>query len=120
MNKDNRYQTELELMEAFTHQKSDAEIGMPDIEAELARVHAMAAKPRPAWGRFAAAVACVCAVAAIGIGEYYGEGDLCVAYVGGERITDETAVMKIMTADIREMNSANDIVEHQLSNIFNE
>ena len=48
-----------DIMEAFTSMKSDQEIGMPDIDQELARVKAQhqARRPKTGWRKVAASVA---------------------------------------------------------------
>lgn len=46
--------------------------------------------------------------------------DICIAYVGGERITDDEEVMNLMRESLSEMatNSETDIVGEQLSDIL--
>lgn len=115
-----KHTTEQELMEAFAREALE----MPDIEAELARVRA---KARPSRWRWTAAACVVLLVgfAAISLSRS-GNGDsaqgenMCIAYVGGECITDEAAVMRLMASDMHEMNTADDIVAAQLNDIFNE
>lgn len=131
-------------MEAYVLEKTDAEIGMPDIEAELQRMHAMAGRgvrgvngtsrgvkgasrgARGARGSVARRVASVAAsillVAGVGIAGYSylsADRDICVAYVGGERITDEEQVMALLAKDMAHLSSGDEIIEDQLNDIFN-
>lgn len=121
-----KHTTEQELMEAFAHEALE----MPDIEKELKRVKSQTPSqqlryniPSPFRGRWRGAVACILLIvglATIGLSRS-GEGEeLCIAYVGGERITDEAAVMRLMASDMHEMDTADDIVAAQLNDIFNE
>lgn len=125
---------EQQLMEAYVLEKTDAEIGMPDIEAELRRVHAMADRgvgrgrgvSSSARGRVVRRVASVAAsillVAGVGIAAYsylQEDRDVCVAYVGGERITDEAQVMALLAKDMAHLSSGDEIIEDQLNDIFN-
>lgn len=131
MAEDNRYIIEQELMEAYTHGKSYAEIGMPDIEAELLRVRDMAARNgRRRMIRKIASVA-ACAVVAVGIGvasfnyflntsSQWSDKDICVAYIGGHRITDESQVMEMLHDDICNMDTDNELLEVQLDEFFND
>jgi len=62
------YDEEMMVKEAITTQKSDKEIGMPDIESELKRVKAMAKRPQPmisGWRRIAAVCALVLSISGI-------------------------------------------------------
>lgn len=129
-------------MEAYVLEKTDAEIGMPDIEAELRRVHAIAARGRgrgvsrgvsrgvrgvsDARGRVVRRVASVAAsillVAGVGLAGYSylsADRDVCVAYVGGERITNEEQVMALLAKDMAHISSGDEIIEDQLNDIFN-
>ncbi len=114
-------------MEAFVLEKTDAEIGMPDIDAELRRVHSLVeAKSRSRSKsrlRIASIAACVAVLLGIGFATYQittENKNLCIAYVGGNRITNEAKVMQLMAEDMSHMNSENDILEDQLSTMFNE
>lgn len=121
------YNIEQQLMEAFVYEKTDAEIQMPDIEAELRRVHVMADRGKGASrGRVVRRVASVAAsillVAGVGIAGYSylsADRDVCVAYVGGERITDEAQVMALLAKDMAHLSSGDEIIEDQLNDIFN-
>lgn len=129
MKKDDKYIMEQELMEAFTYAKDDADIGMPDIEAELMSVHQKASKnvrQKSGYGQIVSIAASV--VLAFGLGwsiySYVADAndnqDYCVAYVAGKRIADERQVMNLMTADIMNMNDGSDIIDCQLNDFFNE
>lgn len=129
MKKENKYSMEQELMEAFTYAKTDADIGMPDIEAELMSVHQKAAKnvrQKSGYRQIVSIAASV--VLALGLGwsiyTYVADAndgnDYCVAYVAGKRIADERQVMNLMTADIMKMNDGGDIIDCQLNDFFNE
>lgn len=114
-------------MEAFTLEKTDAEIGMPDIDAELRRVRSIAESKVKARSksrlRIASIAACVAVLLGIGFATYQNataNKDICIAYVGGDRIMDEAEVMRLMADDMSQMNSESDIVEDQLSTMFNE
>ena len=123
MKKYNEYDIEQELMEAFTLEQTDAEIGMPDIEEELRRAHSLAESRSKPWKQIVSIAACVIVMLGIGLAGYQNmatDKDLCVAYVGGNRITDEAKVMQMMSEDISHMNGGNEIIEEQLSTIFNE
>lgn len=133
MAKDNKYQMEQELMEAFTYAEN-AEIGMPDVESELLLVRKRASestRSSSVFVRIASVAASVVVVFSLGwsIYSYIGHVDssrdrnsmnFCVAYVAGERITDEQQVLDMMTEDIRNMNDEGDIIDSQLNVFFNE
>lgn len=124
---------EQQLMEAYVHEKTDAEIGMPDIEAELRRIHALADRGRgmsatssSTRGSVLRSVASVAAsillVVGVGVAGYSylsADRDICVAYVGGERITDEEQVMALLAKDMAHLSSGDEIIEDQLNDIFN-
>lgn len=127
MKKYNEYNIEQQLMEAFTHEMTDAEIGMPDIDAELRRVHSLAESKSKSRSksilRIASIAACVAVLLGIGFAKYQNataNKDICIAYVGGNRITDETKVMQLMAEDMSHLNGESDILEDQLSVMFNE
>lgn len=127
MKKYNEYDIEQQLMEAFVFEKTDAEIGMPDIDAELRRVHSLAESKIHAKSksrlRIASIAACVAVLLGVGFATYQNQTtskELCIAYVGGNRITDEAEVMRLMADDMSQLNSESDIVEDQLSTMFNE
>lgn len=120
------YDIEQQLMEAFVYEKTDAEIQIPDIEAELQRMHVMADRGSGARGRVVRRVASVAAsillVAGVGIAGYSylsADRDICVAYVGGECITDEAQVMALLAKDMAHLSSGDEIIEDQLNDIFN-
>lgn len=138
------YDIEQQLMEAYVLEKTDAEIGMPDIEAELQRMHVMADRgvsrgsgvSRGARGvngasrgtrdrvvrRVASVAASILLVAGVGIAGYTylsADRDICVAYVGGERITDEEQVMALLAKDMAHLSSGDEIIEDQLNDVFN-
>ena len=133
MTKDNKYQMEQELMEAFTYAEN-AEIGMPDIESELLLVRKKASestRKSPVFVRIASVAASVVVVFTLGwsINSYLGHVDnsrdrnstnFCVAYVAGKRITNEQQVLAMMTETIMDMNSESDIIDNQLNDFFNE
>lgn len=133
MTKDNIYQIEQELMEAFTYAES-ADIGMPDIESELLSVRKKASESKrklPVYQRIASVAASVVVVFTLGwsINSYIGHVDnsrdrnstnFCVAYVAGERITNEQEVLDMMAENILNMNSESDIIDDQLNDFFNE
>ena len=85
-----------------------------------------AQRRRPRWKT--ASVAAVVVGLAIGAGFLWHElrpsasaqPDQCIAYVGGERITDNEKVMSLMRESLSEMatNSETDIVGEQLSDIL--
>lgn len=133
MKKSKEYNIEQQLMEAFTHEMTDAEIGMPDIDAELRRVHSLAESKNHAKSkskhlqftnlRFTIYAACVAVLLGIGFAKYQNataNKDICIAYVGGNRIADEEKVMQLMAEDMSHMNSESDILEDQLTTMFNE
>lgn len=127
MKKYNEYNIEQQLMEAFTHEMTDAEIGMPDIDAELRRVRSIAESKVKARSksrlRIASIAACVAVLLGVGFATYQNataNKDICIAYVGGNRITDETKVMQLMAEDMSNLNGESDILEDQLTTMFNE
>lgn len=124
MANENNINMEQDLMEAYTHAKSYAEIGMPDVEAELLRVRDIAHQRRQRLRskRIASVAACVVAVFVIGMvyANYLQDRDICVAYVGGKHIADESQVMEMMHKDISNIQSNDEIIEHQLNDFFNE
>ena len=73
-------------------------------------------------------MAAVCVGLAVGAGFLWhdlrpsasAQPDQCIAYVGGERITDQTEVLNLMRESLSEMatNSETDIVGEQLSDIL--
>lgn len=133
MAKENKYQMEQELMEAFTYAE-DAEIGMPDVESELLLVRKRASESMgrsSVFVRIASFAASVVVAFTLGwsINSYISHVDnsrdrnsvnFCVAYVAGERITNEQQVLDMMTEDIMNMNAESDIVDSQLNDFFNE
>lgn len=133
MAKDNKYQIEQELMEAFTYAEN-AEIGMPDIESELLSVRKKASefkKKSHIYQRIASVAASVVVVFTLGwsinshISRVNNSRDrnstnFCVAYVAGERITNEQQVLNMMAEDIMNMNDESDIIDSQLNDFFNE
>lgn len=129
MKKDDKYLMEQELMEAFTLAKSDADIGMPDIDAELLLVRKKAAKSmqqKSIYKRIVSISASVVLAFGLGWSIYSfvtGANDsknYCVAHVGGKRIADEHQVMNLMSADIMNMSDGGDIIDGQLNDFFNE
>lgn len=134
MEKDNKHLMEQELMEAFTYAKADADIGMPDIDAELLLVRKKAARPvrkSSVFTRIASVAASVVIVFTLGwtIISHLSDTedtlankgkDFCVAYVAGKRITDERQIMDMMNDDIMSMNNESDIIDDQLNEFFNE
>ena len=130
MAKENKYQLKQELMEAFTYAEN-AEIGMPDIESELLLIRQRASRftrNSSIVERIASVAASVIVVFILGwsINSYISNVDntrdrnLCVAYVAGERITNEQQVLNMMAEDIMNMNSESDIISSQLNDFFNE
>lgn len=133
MAKENKYQIEQELMEAFTYAEN-AEIRMPDVESELLLVRKRASESTGRSSvlvRIASVAASVVVVFTLGwsINSYISHVDnsrdrnsvnFCVAYVAGERITNEQQVLDMMTEDIMNMNAESDIVDSQLNDFFNE
>lgn len=132
MEKENKYLMEQELMEAFTYAE-DAYIGMPDIDAELLLVRKKVAKPKKKSGfvRIASVAASIVVIFTLGwlINSHVSHTDssyagnsrnICVAYVAGERITNERQVMSMMSEDIMNMNDGCDIIDTQLNEFFNE
>lgn len=121
MEKDNRYRIEQDLMEAYTYEKTDAEIGMPNVDAELLLVRSIAKKheKHKILRRIAAAAACAILITGIGLATQHEENS-CVAYVGGQRITDESKVMELLEEDLGKINSCNEILEDQLNEFFSE
>lgn len=113
-------------MEAFAHEKSDAALGMPDIEGELLRVRSTVDKKRrrSRLVRSAAGVAaCLAIVAGIGITHHMHQlksRNFCVAYVNGVRIADEAAAMDMMQEEMSNFMDEGSISEGQLNEIFNE
>lgn len=126
MDKTHTYNIEQELMEAFLLTKTDAEIGMPDIEEELLRVRNLAEKRqqrRISKLRIASVAACFLIILGIGIARYrhlQASENLCIAYVAGERITDETAIMELLDADMSHLLTEEEGIDGQLNDIFNE
>lgn len=133
MAKDNKYQIEQELMEAFTYAEN-AEIGMPNIESELLSVRKKASESKrkpPVFLRIASVAASVVVVFTLvwSINSHIGHVDnsrdrnstnFCVAYVAGKRITNEQQVLAMMAENIMDMNSESDIIDNQLNDFFNE
>ena len=131
MAKENKYLMEQELMEAFTYAE-DAKIGMPDIEAELLKVRKNAAKHTKSssgFTRIASVAASVVVVLALvwSVKSYISlpqnshngnNKNFCVAYVAGERITNEQEVLNLIEENITNMNSEDDIIDCQLSDFF--
>lgn len=132
MAKENKYQMEQELMEAFTYAEN-AEIGMPDIESELLLVRKKASESKrnsSIFVRIASVAASVIVVFTLGwsINSYISHVDnsrdrnsmnFCVAYVAGKRITNEQHVLNMMAEDIMNMNDEGDIINSQLDDFFN-
>lgn len=120
-------------MEAFTYAE-DAEIGMPDVESELLLVRKRASDSTgrlSVFVRIASVAASVVVAFTLGwsVYSYIGHVDnsrdrnsvnFCVAYVAGERITNEQQVLDMMTEDIMNINAESDIVDSQLNDFFNE
>lgn len=120
-------------MEAFTYAEN-AEIGMPDIESELLSVRKKASEYKrksPVFLRIASVAASVVVVFTLGrsINSYIDHVDnsrdrnstnFCVAYVAGERITNEQQVLDMIAENIMNMNSESDIIDNQLNDFFNE
>ena len=133
MAKENKYQLEQELMEAFTYAEN-AEIGMPDIESELLLIRQRASRftrNSSIVERIASVAASVVVVLALvwSVKSYISlpqnshngnNKNFCVAYVAGERITNEQQVLNMMAEDIMNMNSESDIISSQLNDFFNE
>lgn len=127
MEKDNKYLMEQELMEAYTYAE-DADIGMPDVEAELLLVRrkaAMHTRNSSALARMASVAAGIVVMLALGwsVSSYINQDDgtgFCVAYVAGKRITNEQQVLDMMSADIMNMNCESGIIDIQLNDFFNE
>lgn len=115
-------------MEAFTLNKTDAEIRMPDIEAELQQVRASANAVRGRnraiiMRKIASVAACAIVVLSIGLAGYRQsrhKDNKCVAYVAGKRVTDESTVMKMFAEEIGQIGSDNESIEVQLNEFFNE
>lgn len=126
MDKTHTNNIEQELMEAFLLTKTDAEIGMPDIEEELLRVRSLAEKRQQkhiSRMRIASVAACFLIILGIGIARYrylQASENLCIAYVAGERITDETAIMELLDADMSHLLTEEEGIDGQLNDIFNE
>lgn len=126
MDKTHTNNIEQELMEAFLLTKTDAEIGMPDIEEELLRVRSLAEKRQQkhiSRMRIASVAACFLIILGIGIARYrhlQASENLCIAYVAGERITDETAIMELLDADMSHLLMEEEGIDGQLNDIFNE
>lgn len=126
MDKTHTNNIEQELMEAFLLTKMDAEIGMPDIEEELLRVRSLAEKRQQrhiSRMRIASVAACFLIILGIGIARYrhlQASENLCIAYVAGERITDETAIMELLDADMSHLLTEEEGIDGQLNDIFNE
>lgn len=126
MDNTHTYNIEQELMEVFLLTKTDAEIGMPDIEEELLRVRNLAEKRqqrRISKVRIASVAACFLLILGIGIARYrhlQASENLCIAYVAGERITDETAIMELLDADMSHLLTEEEGIDGQLNDIFNE
>ena len=98
---------------------------LPDVEAEWARFSAehldAGRKSTPKrYLRIVAAAACMALIIGVGISFLTGtsENGECVAYIGGERITDEDEVMKMVHASMTEMAQPDDIIDNQLNDIF--
>lgn len=70
--------------------------------------------------KFLAAAACLLLLVAWGVWHYRSLGDECVAYVYGERITDEEVVMQELQLAIGSLSDdgASDAVETQLKDLF--
>ena len=133
MKNDNKYLMEQELMEAFTYAEG-ADIGMPDVDAELLRVRQKAAKRRKKPSGIARIASIAASIAVVfALGWYINSGvsetenlhaddskSFCVAYVAGERMTDEQQIMDMMSEDIMNMNDGCDIIDTQLNDFFNE
>lgn len=121
MKKGNTDRIEQELMEAFTYEKSCAEIGMPDIETELRHIRLVAGKNKRNRMLRRAACAAACAVLIAGISfATHQDSDICVAYVGGQCITDERKVMEMLNDDMDKISSCDNILEDQLNDFFKE
>lgn len=129
MKTEDKYSMEQELMEAFTLAKGDADIGMPDIDAELLLVRSKAAKNTQQKSGYRQIVSIAASVViALGLGwsiyAYVADAnespDYCVAYVAGKRIADERQVMNLITTDIKNLNDGGDVIDCQLNNFFNE
>lgn len=98
---------------------------LPDVEAEWAQFNAkhQDARQQPKLKRYLRIVsvaACVALVVGIGIRFIINTNDSgeCVAYIAGERITDEDEVMKMFHASMTEMVQPDNIIDNQLNDMF--
>ncbi len=72
---------------------------------------------RTVWGRIA--VAAVCAVIFIALGvNVYNKENICVSYVGGQKVTDKEVVMNDVDNILADLFSGGTDVDEQLNEIF--
>lgn len=87
MNKNYKDDMEIRIMEAFTSMKSDQEIGMPDVEAELSELlRKKNMQTKNHWRKIAASVTAIITVCCIGVAAIINHG----AMVSNENKIDVT------------------------------
>lgn len=83
MNKNNKDNMELKIMEAFTSMKSDQEIGMPNVEEELAKLMARKNRRRVVFFRkMAASIAFAVAICGIAVAAIVNHGAIPSFFFG--------------------------------------
>ena len=84
-------------------------------------LHVIRRKPAAIWRNVAAVAVAIAVTGSLlsGVIRQQSTGE-CVAYVNGQRISDRDAVMKLMFADLNEMEEASNCIEASITNELHE
>lgn len=72
---------------------------------------------RTVWSRIAVAAACAIIFIALGV-NFYNKENICVSYVGGQKVTDKEVVMNDVDNILADLLSGGTDVDEQLKEIF--
>lgn len=72
---------------------------------------------RTVWSRIAVAAACAVIFIALGV-NFYNKENICVLYVGGQKVTDKEVVMNDVDNILADLLSGGTDVDEQLKEIF--
>ena len=72
---------------------------------------------RTVWSRIAVAAACAVIFIALGV-NFYNKENICVSYVGGQKVTDKEVVMNDVDNILADLLSGGTDVDEQLKEIF--
>ena len=96
MNKNHKDSMEIKIMEAFTSMKSDQEIGMPNVEEELAKLMARKNRRRVVFFRkMAASIAFAVAICGIAVAAIVNHGAISDFFSGKTNSIAEEKLMRI-------------------------